>query len=163
MTHLMNATWDFVLPHVLRYSTKLHFQGSAGTKMEKQNTQMSESTATVTGELVFLSSVFVMKWLEVNQVWIVQKGFYEGTETCQRDCVCVWVRVGMCVCMSTFVGMCVCAHVVGGCVHSCGGRVWVHVGMCVLGVHLCVCVGAHRHASRNQYEEKIRNAAWINL
>lgn len=43
------------------YHAKLHFWGSSNTQMEKQNKQTSVNTIVVITELIFLSSIFLMK------------------------------------------------------------------------------------------------------
>jgi len=43
------------------YHTKPHFRGSTNNEIEKQNTQMSVNTTIVINELIFLSSIFLMK------------------------------------------------------------------------------------------------------
>jgi hypothetical protein len=41
------------------YNIELHFSGSADTKMDKWNTQMSVNTTTEMDEIVFFSSVLI--------------------------------------------------------------------------------------------------------
>ena len=53
--------------------------------MEKQKTQVSVNTPTEITDLIFCSNVFLMKYMGVNGVWILQKGVYEGRQNCQRD------------------------------------------------------------------------------
>ena len=43
------------------YHTKMHFRGSTGTKMDEQNIQISVNTTTEVTELIFFSTVFLMK------------------------------------------------------------------------------------------------------
>ena len=45
---------------------------------------MSVNTTTEISELIFFSSIFFCEINGVNGVSILQKGVYEGKETCQR-------------------------------------------------------------------------------
>ena len=74
--------------------TQLHFWGSTDTKMENQNTPMSENITIVITELIF--SVAFSWWNKGGEkVWILQKEVYEGTETCWKAfmCVCVFASL----------------------------------------------------------------------
>jgi len=61
-----NKCWECniglcAMPCFKVYHTKLHFWGSTDTEIEKQNTQMSVNITIVINELIFLSSIFLMK------------------------------------------------------------------------------------------------------